>query len=315
MKKARVFAGVAATVALGALVWRIGPGQIVAELRDLKLALPIILAASFLRLLLQTRAWRVALNAEGIDLPQSRLVAVRLASQAAGYLVVLGSVLSEPAKIALLRNPGGMAAAAPATLFETGAYWFNTVVLGLAGVCAGAFLIADSAAVWGAAALFGAALVILAARRSLLSPLVRVAGPRAPNWLRSAEVMEKRIRSFRNRHPLAAGKVLALDAVAQTLTLTEVGAVLWAAGVRVSLLDVLVLEAAGRLVKIVGAWIPGRISADEGGAAASFALLGFPAAAGLMLVLARRMRDLLWCGAGVVWMAKDAPGQMCAEEH
>jgi hypothetical protein len=315
MKKARVFTGFAAACALGVLVWRIGLGQIAAQLRDLRLALPVILVASLLRLLLQTRAWRMALSAEGIAVPQSRLVAVRLASQAAGYLVALGPVLSEPAKIALLRNPGGAAAAAPATLFETGAYWFNTVILGLAGVCAGMFLIGNSTAVWGAAALFGVALALLAARRRLLSPLVRAAGPRAPGWLRSAGIVEQRIRSFRDRHPRVAGEVLALDAIAQLLTLAEVAAVLWAAGARISLLDLLVLEAAGRLVKIVGAWIPGRIGADEGGAAASFTLLGFPAAAGLMLVLARRVRDLLWCGAGIVWVAKDTPGRLCMEEH
>lgn len=326
MKKIRILAGVAAAVSLAVLVYRIGPAEIAAQLHNLRAVLPIVLLAGLIRLLLQTRAWYIALSADGIHVPQSRLLAVRLASQAAGYLSALGPVVSEPAKLVLLRNGGGMAAAVPATLVETGTYWFTTVILGLAGTGAAAFLIADARAVWAAAALFGVALALLAARRALLSPLVRAAGPRAPKWLRAAESAEHRIRSFRGRRPQAAGRVLALDSIAQLVTLAEVAAVLWAAGMQASVLEVLVIEAAGRMAKILGAWIPGRIGADEGGAAVSFALLGFPPVAGLMLVLARRVRDLLSCAAGVVWAArsgahhsdtKAAPSQvsLCLEER
>jgi hypothetical protein len=91
------------------------------------------------------------------------------------------------------------------------------------------------------------------------------------------------------------------------VTLAEVAAVLWAVGIRASVLEVLAIEAAGRMVKILGAWIPGRIGADEGGAAVSFALLGYAPAAGLMLVVTRRLRDLLWCAAGIVWAAGSTP--------
>jgi hypothetical protein len=304
LAKMRIFVAAAAALALGWLARRIGLADIAARLQNLRVVLPVVLLAGLIRLWLQTRAWRAALCAEGIATPQSRLVGVRLASQAAGYLAALGPVVSEPAKLVLLRNPAGMAAAAPATLVETGTYWFTTVLLGLAGTLAGAFLIADTRAVWAAAVVFGAALAVLVTRRSLLSPLVRAAGARAPAWLRSAETGELRIRSFRDRHPRATGRVLALNSVAQLMTLAEVAAVLWAVGIRPSPLHVLAIEAAGRMVKILGAWIPGRIGADEGGAAASFALLGLPPAAGLMLAVARRVRDLLWCGAGIAWAAR-----------
>jgi hypothetical protein len=222
----RIFVAAAAALALGVLARRIGLADIAARLQNLRVVLPVVLLAGLIRLWLQTRAWRAALCAEGIATPQSRLVGVRLASQAAGYLAALGPVVSEPAKLVLLRNPAGMAAAAPATLVETGTYWFTTVLLGLAGTFAGAFLIADTRAVWAAAAVFGAALAVLVMRRSLLSPLVRAAGARAPAWLRSAETGELRIRSFRDRHPRATGRVLALNSVAQLMTLAEVAAVL-----------------------------------------------------------------------------------------
>ena len=315
MKKIRAIAGVTGCVALAVLAHRIGAGNITAQLRNLGVVLPVVLLTGFARLLLQTRAWQIGLRAEGIEVPQPRLIAVRLASQAAGYLMALGPVVSEPAKLALLRSPAGMAAAAPATLFETGAFWFTTAILGLLGACAGAVLLAHARVVWLAVAIFSVGIWFLATRRTLLSPLVRAAGARAPKWLRSAEQAEIGIRSFRDRQKQAAGRVLILDSIAQVFTLIEVASVLWAAGIRYSLLQVLTIEAAGRVVKTLGAWVPGRIGMDEGGAAASFALLGFAPAAGLMLAAARRVRDLVWCASGVVWTAGANEAPMCVEEQ
>jgi len=326
VRKSRIFAAAVLAVALAVLSYRIGPTEIAAQIANLRTVLPIVLLAGVIRLLLQTRAWWTALCAEGIHVPKSRLLGIRLASQAAGYLAALGPVVSEPAKLALLRNPAGMAAAAPATLVETGTYWFTTVVLGLVGACAGALLIADRQAVLAAVAVFSVALALLVSRRSFLPPLVRAVGPRAPGWLRSAELAERRIRSFRERHPQAARRVVALDSLAQLVTLAEVATVLWTVGLRVSILEVLVIEATGRMVKILGSLVPGRLGVDEGGAAASFALLGLSPAAGLMLAVARRVRDLLWCTAGIVWVARPgshgpvAPGvssqvSLCMEER
>jgi hypothetical protein len=303
VKRIRILTGIGATIALGALAYRIGLWNIAAQLRNLRIALPAVVLTGLIKLFLQTRAWSVALRAEGIEVPQTRLIGIRLASQAAGYLTVMGPAVSEATKLVLLRNPTGMAAATPATLVESGAFWFTTGLLGLAGTCAGFFLIANSPVLLVAAVIFGVALALLGTRRSFLPLLGAAAGRHAPNWLKRAEGVELGIRSFRDRHPKAFSTVLGLDSLAQIVTLFEVSAVLWAVGLRSSVLQVLVIEAAGRVVKILGAWIPGRIGADESGAAASFALLGLAPAAGLVLAAARRVRDLLLCGAGVVWAA------------
>ncbi len=304
MKRIRILAGIGASVALAALAYRIGLWNIATQLRSLQIVLPVVLVAGLVRIFLQTRAWSIALRADGINVPQIRLIGIRLASQAAAYLTVLGPAVSEPTKLVLLRNPTGMAAVTPATLVETGAFWFTTVLLGLAGTCAGFFLIANSRALFVAALVFGGALALLGTRRSFFALMRSATGRHAPNWLKRAEAAELDIRSYRDRHPKAFSSVLALNTLAQILTLIEVLAVLRAVGIRTSLLQVLVIEAAGRMVKILGAWIPARIGADESGAAASFAVLGLAPAAGLMLAAARRLRDLLWCGAGVVWAAR-----------
>ncbi|MCE5309141.1 MAG: hypothetical protein LLG20_15990 [Acidobacteriales bacterium] len=252
-------------------------------------------------------------GATALGLLTSRISLGEIAVQAAGYLAVLGPVVSEPAKLVLLRNSCGLAATASSTLIETGTYWFTAVILSLAGTCAGAFLIAVTPVVCAAAALFGIALAVLVSRRSLLTPLVRMAGARAPGWLRSAELVEHRIRSFRDQHPRAARRVLGFDPLAQLLTLIEVAVVLWWVSAHFSPLRALIIEAAGRVVKVLGAWIPGRIGADEGGVATAFALLGLPPAAGMMLAIARRLRDLFWCAAGIVWAARSSTCRAVAE--
>ncbi|HET8546621.1 MAG TPA: lysylphosphatidylglycerol synthase domain-containing protein [Bryobacteraceae bacterium] len=301
MKWIRIGAALAGILLLGVLIRKLGSREVIDQLRSVEVALAIVIVCGALRLAVQTRAWQLALRADEIEVPQGRLVGIRLAAQAGGYLAALGAVVTEPAKLALMRGSAAITASAPATLAETGSYWFTSVVLGLAGTCAAAILIPGSRIVWLSAAVFAVAFVFLLARGALLSPIVRLAGARAPKWLRSAETTELLIRSFRQRRRNAATKVMALETVAQLLTLAEVAAVLCVAGMRTSALHILAIESAGRLVKILAAWVPARLGADEAGAAAAFAILGLPPAAGLTLALARRLRDLLFCIAGAAW--------------
>ena len=76
VKRIRTIAGVAGCVALVVLVRRLGLASIAAQLRNLGVVLPIVLLAGLARLVLQTKAWQIGLRAEGIDVPQSRLVSV-----------------------------------------------------------------------------------------------------------------------------------------------------------------------------------------------------------------------------------------------
>jgi len=69
-----------------------GPSAIVHQLKALRIALPIVLALSVCRLLLQTLTWSIALKNEGLDFGAVKLIGIRLASQAMGYLTVFCSV-------------------------------------------------------------------------------------------------------------------------------------------------------------------------------------------------------------------------------
>jgi len=283
---------------------RIGWSALVHQLMTASLAIPLLVSISFLRLLLQTHAWRIALRQEGVKTSFGELLGIRLASQSMGYLSVLGPALSEPMKISLLK--GSWTASATATLADTGYYWFTSAVVGLVGCVAAAVLLAGAP---GArtlvliALLFAMLLALLVRQKPLLQKLVAATGDRAPAWLQKGAALEKEIRNFRTRHPLTARSMLCLDLLCQLLLFVETAVFLCCARLPIHLSLLLGIETATRVTKMVAGWLPARIGADEGGAATAFAAFGLSPAAGVVLALTRRFRDLLWCLFGLGWLA------------
>jgi len=283
---------------------RIGWATLFRQLKTAWLAIPVLVALSLLRLVLQTHSWRVALRKEGVTTTFGELVGIRLASQSMGYLSVLGPALSEPMKIKLLRNEWN--ASARATLVDTGVYWFSSASVGLVGCAAAAMVLGgahDAASLLAVAVLFIVLLALLVRKKSLLLQLVAILRKRAPGWLKKGAELEGEIRSFRTRHPVSVRWMMFLDLICQILLIAEAAVVLSFAKLPIHISTLLGIEAASRVTKIVAGWLPARLGADEGGAAAAFAAFGLAPAAGVVLALARRSRDLLWCVLGLSWMA------------
>jgi hypothetical protein len=296
---------VAAGIALFAIVIsKIGWGAALHELRKVWIAVPLLVALSIVRLLLQTQSWRIALREEGVATSFGELIGIRMASQSMGYLSVLGPAVSEPMKIKLLGN--NWKTSASATLVDSGVYWFSSAVIGIAGCIAAAVVLAKSqygATLLSIAVLFLLSTGLLLRRKPLLSSLVELCGRGAPRWLKKGGELETNIRTFRERHPATLHSMMRLDLVCQVLLIAEAAIVISSARLPVHFLTVLGIEAVVRVTKMTTGWIPARIGADEGGAAAAFAAFGFSPATGLMLALARRSRDLLWCALGIAWLA------------
>ena len=97
--------------------------------------------------------------------------------------------------------------------------------------------------------------------------------------------------------------MMRLNLTCQGLLVVEAAIVISIAKIPVHLLTVLGIEAVVRVAKMSSGWIPARIGADEAGAVAAFTAFGLSPAAGLLLALARRSRDLLWCVLGLAWLA------------
>jgi hypothetical protein len=285
------------------------------QLKAIRIALPIVMALSALRLYLQSLTWSASLKGQDISVDNAKLAAVRLAAQAMGYLTVLGPVISEPMKIKLLGTPPEPTITA--TFLDDGVYWFTSTLVAIFGLLSLPLLTVHRAHYHSIPAILalGVAIVLITRRNSILSAVVRAFGGRAPSWLVRAEKAEASIRTFRLEHPRLIGRMFWFDVACQLLMTSEVVVVLWALHLSVHFLPVLAIEGMTRTVKLVSGWIPARLGSDEGGAISAFAIAGFSPILGLALALTRRVRDLLWALIGIIWLAWNSRAVSHQPEH
>ena len=303
-RRIEVLLAAAGVTLFAAVVSKIGWGAALHELRRAWVALPLLIGLSAVRLLLQTRSWMLALREQGLQTNLGELVGIRLASQSLGYLSVLGPALSEPMKIKLLGNDWKRSTTA--TLVDSGVYWFSSALVGIAGCVAAAIVLAHGrygTTLFAIATLFVLAIVLLCRQKPILSSLVELTKGRAPEWLKKGAELEGQVRTFREQYPNTLRSMMRIDLVCQILVVAEAAIVISTARLPVHLLTILGIEAGVRIAKMTSGWIPARVGADEGGTVAAFAAFGLSPTAGLMLALARRSRDFLWCVLGLGWLA------------
>src|ERR1700757_5356935 len=170
-----------ALAALALFAWviaHVGVSNMAGQLKAMRVALPIVLALSVLRLFLQSTTWSASLKGENVAVNTTRLIGVRLASQSMGYLTVLGPVLSEPMKIKLLGTPSEPTITA--TFLDDGVYWFTSALLAMLGIVSLPFVAVHGAryhAIPTLLSLAGMVFVIMR-RNPILSSLVRALGNR-----------------------------------------------------------------------------------------------------------------------------------------
>src|SRR5262245_42778941 len=93
MSKGTVLLTVVGTALFVWVIVHAGPVAIIQQLKALRIALPIVVALSLARLMLQTLSWSVALKNEGLQVPTPRLRGIRLASRSMSYLMVFEASL------------------------------------------------------------------------------------------------------------------------------------------------------------------------------------------------------------------------------
>jgi len=302
MKKAHL--GVA-LVAIALFMWvlaHVGLSTLMRQLKATRIALPIVLALSLVRLFLQSTAWSAALKGGQVSVNIPKLAGARLGGQSMGYLTVLGPVISEPLKIKLLGTP--TEPTVTATFLDDGVYWFTSALLAIVGLVSLPFVGVHGATSHLFPAIITLALMvfIITRRNPILSAVVRTLGKKAPSWLKRAEQFESSIRRYRVNQPALVRRIFWIDVVCQALIASEVVVVLWAVHLSIHFFTILVIEGVTRGLKILSGWIPARLGSDEGGAVSAFALTGFSPMLGLALALTRRVRDLLWALIGIVWL-------------
>jgi len=302
MSKGNLLLALAGVGLLGWVIVHAGPSVIAHQLKALRVALPIVVILSLVRLLLQSVTWSSALNSEGLRVGLLRLIGIRLASQGMGYLTVFGPVLSEPMKIKLLRTP--VQPTATATFLDNGVYWFTSALVGITGcVCISQMRAQGAVSTLAFSTVLALIMFFILRRKSVLSSLVSKMGERSPSWLSKGAKIESAIREVREQKPELVGRLFWFDLICQLLLVSEVAVVLWALSLPLHMLTVLAIEGLTRGVKMMTGFVPARLGADEGGAMSAFAASGFSPAFGLTLALTRRARDLSWALIGLAWLA------------
>jgi hypothetical protein len=302
-QKGQLIFAISAGLLFAWVMGHMGISSMVQQLKAMRVALPIVLALSTVRLYLQSLTWSASLKGEHLSVENGKLAAVRLASESMGYLTVLGPVISEPMKIKLLGTPAEPTITA--TFLDDGVYWFTSALIAISGLLSLPFFAVHGAWYHSIPAILGLGLAVfvITRRNSILSGVVGTFGARAPSWLVRAEKAEASIRTFRLEHPALVTRMFWFDVACQVLTVSEVLVVLWALRVPIHLLPVLAIEGVTRTVSLVSGWIPARLGSDEGGAISAFAMAGLSPILGLALALTRRVRDLLWALTGIAWLA------------
>src|SRR5215469_3378484 len=303
MKRIQLIVAFAALVLFAWAIAHVGLKTIVAQLKAMRVALPIVMALSALRLFLQSTTWSASLKGGNVAVNTRTLIGVRLASQSMGYLTVLGPVISEPMKIKLLGTSSEPTIAA--TFLDTGVYWFTSALVAISGIVCLPIIASHAAAYhWVPGVLALAFAVFAITRRSpILAGVARALGSRAPSWLSRAEKFERSIRTYRLEQPALVSRMFWTGAACQLLIASEVLVVLWSLHLPIHFVAVMAIEGVTRALKLASGWVPARVGCDEGGAISAFAVAGLSPMNGLGLALTRRVRDLLWALMGILWLA------------
>lgn len=312
-RTSKALAAIVGIATFAAVVVWIGPEAVWRQVMILRWVLPAVIGAGLLKHVFRAWAWKLALRAEGVELPFAAILRARVSAQSFAYLSGMGLLVSEPLRPWLLRKSVPVEVTVAASLLESALYWFTSVIVTSIGFAAAAHLLADQLntvlvlGIW--LVVFSAILFVLFTTRPLLPhPASRPGDPTARSSrlaavLRKAAEVEGRIRSFRHRHRGAALDVFLVDVLVQVVMITEVWVVLSALGVQFGLLQIAAIEAGSRMVKMLAFYVPGRLGADEAGAAGSFLLLGLDPSAGISLAIARRIQGLFWAAVGLAWLA------------
>jgi hypothetical protein len=302
VRKTHLIAPVVGAVAFAWVIAHIGFPTLMEQLKAMRVALPIVVALSLLRLFLQTATWSASLKGEDVSVGITKLMGVRLASQSMGYLTVLGPLISEPMKVKLLGTSSEPTITA--TFLDNGVYWFTSALIAITGIVSLPLVTVHGAAYHSITPIFALILIVLAItrRNPILSGVVRAFGKSAPSWLARAEKFEASIRTYRFNQPALVNRMFWIDAACQILIAFEVVVVLRSLHLPIHFFAVLCIEGMTRALKLVSGWIPARLGSDEGVAISAFALAGLSPILGLSLALTRRVRDLLWALIGITWL-------------
>lgn len=302
----RVIGGISAAGGLVLLVWAlrlVGIYAVADGFRRLGAGVVLVVLLGGVRHLVRCLAWRLCF-AENEAPSIARAFGVYVAGDAIGNVTPLGTLASEPSKVVLLRAHTGTASAIAALTLENLFYGGSVLLVLLAGTAAllatfavaPAVRAASAAVVAGAVACAAVALLVIIARRPVLSRAVIRIG-RDPSRARD---IEERVFGFAATHRARLLPIAALELSFHITAVIEVWFVLRSIGVAAGPITAFVLEYVNRTITIVFQFVPMWVGVDEAGSGLIAAVIGVGPAAGVTLALVRKARVAAWTAVGLI---------------
>jgi hypothetical protein len=300
-------------------VWRAGPGEIWSNLSEkIGWGFAVIVLLAGLRFAVRVEAWRLCFE-EPHRLGFWEAFKAYLIGDAAGNVVPLGIVVSEPMKAAMASRRGVPFAATFSAIAVENIFYMLSVALFI--FCGAAALLAafplpkvlrySSYGIVASAGLFVAFAAYALKRewRFLSAALgwtaARGLGRRAfERRLERVSAFEERIYGFYGRNRRRFPAIFLYEAVFHLLGVAEGYLTIWLiGGAAPTVLSAFLFESVNRVITVVFKFVPLRAGIDELGTGKLAQVLAFGMAAGVTLAIVRKARMLVWMTAGVGLLA------------
>jgi hypothetical protein len=310
-----VLAAAGGLVLFGYAVRRAGVGEILDGIRQVGWGLLPILGLAGGRFLLRACAWRLCMPAPRLaderGRPQGRLPVAQaftafVAGDAIGNLTPLGMVASEPMKVFLTRHRLATRESVAALATDNLLYAASIAAMLTLGVIVALATVPLSLA-WreGAiVALIAGAIGLVFTARLMRGTWREESGARPP-WRERLAGLRRAVLAFSTEQPGRLLKVLLLDLSFHALAVLEIYLTLrWLLGDRSpTLAQAIVFEALNRVVTVAFKFVPFRVGIDEALSGGLAPVMAIQPVAGVTLAVVRKVRNLIWTGIGLLFIA------------
>ena len=297
------------------LVAKLGPDNIVANLRLVGWGILLIIAAEILAFLANTLGWKAAFSRQGNVPSFGQLLLARIAGDGVNYLTPTATMGGEFVRVRMLQEQAPTTSLAASVIVAKLTQTLGLVIY----VSCGLFVVLDKVhlsigakmGILGSLLLF--TLIVLGLlflqRGGLLTPTLRFADRwsffRFLSPLRSwAEQIDAEMARV---HRESLGRIV-LSSMAFALGygcgVIESYLILWCFGIPASFQLALAIDVLGVALSNISFFVPLRVGTQEAGKALAFALLGLSPAQGLAAGVVCRVRELTWALIGLLVLAR-----------
>jgi len=272
------------------------------------------IAVSFVIFLVLVWRWSVVLKAHNIHLPARKILGYRYVGFAVSFVTPGPKVGGEMARAALMKRdkvpfPKGFSSVIADKTIELSSFglmFFFSLVVALA-------LLPVPPGMRAAMTVVTVILFLIVAQGFILmiqgkDPVTKLFKflrlnkiPALKKYKKELQEFEKNILAFYGKHTKKFWQAQAISALAWLLALVEYYLVFRMLGITPGFVDVFLVYSVVGMIYMIP--IPLALGSLEAGQAGMFVALGFPAAAGAVVAMITRARDLLWTLIGFILLA------------